>query len=172
VRGRVPRLNLDFKDHMQFHVSPGHVKKQHRESVLFALFLLVLSAACLAFSWQAKSVSDLVYPVCGLVFFVLAIIRIVKRIREGARAYPIIDLDEAAGKIAVSYKDVAVTVDIQQIKNLRLQYKSRRLISVIVTASSGTVLRFEGYENRETLAVGLKRFTPNERTTNAKFYHR
>ncbi|OYY92852.1 MAG: hypothetical protein B7Y41_13920 [Hydrogenophilales bacterium 28-61-23] len=105
-------------------------------------------------------------------FFVPAIFRIVKHIKEGARTYPVIDLDEASGKIVVSYKDIVVTVDITQIKNLRLQYKSERLVSTIVTTSSGEVMRLEGYENLEILAATLERFTPKERVTNAKFYHR
>jgi hypothetical protein len=33
-------------------------------------------------------------------------------------------------------------------------------------------MRFEGYENLEILAAALERFTPKERVTNAKFYHR
>jgi len=72
----------------------------------------------------------------------------------------------------VSYKDIVVTVDITQIKDLRLQRKSDRLVSVIVTTSSGEVMRLEGYENLDMLAAALERLTPKDRVTNAKLYHR
>ncbi|RIX46048.1 MAG: hypothetical protein D3M94_10050 [Rhodocyclales bacterium GT-UBC] len=112
------------------------------------------------------------FPVIGLLLFAPPIRRTYKIIKEGAGAYPVLELDENAGKIAVSYKDVVVTVDISQIKNLRLQFKSIALASIVVTTCSGEVMRFEGYENLEVLAAALERFTPADRITNAKFYHR
>ena len=115
---------------------------------------------------------DMVFPVIGIFLFVPPIFRTYKHIKEGAGSYPVIELDEATGKIAVSYKDVIVTVDITQIKNLRLQHKSEHLASVIVTTSSGEVMRFEGYENLEILASALEHLTPKDKVTNAKFYHR
>lgn len=157
---------------MQFHVTPTHVKQRNRKSAFVALLLAALSIGCIVSLSGAKSASGVVFPAIGLILFAPAIFRIVKHIREGARTYPVIDLDEATGKIAVSYKDIVVTVDITQIKNLRLQYKSERLVSVIVTTSSGEVMRLEGYENLEILAAALERFTPKERVTNAKLYHR
>lgn len=121
---------------------------------------------------DAKSLSDMIFPVIGLLLFAPPILRTYKIIKEGAGSYPVLELNENAGKIAVSYKDVVVTVDISQIKNLRLQYKSKALASVIVTTSSGEVMRFEGYENLEVLAAALERLTPADRITNAKLYHR
>lgn len=157
---------------MQFHVTPTHVKQRNRKSAFVALLLVALSLGCVVSLSSAKSASDFIYPAIGLVLFVPAVVRIVKHIREGARVYPVIDLDEATGKIAVSYKDIVVTVDITQIQNLRLQYKSDCLVSAIVTTSSGEAMRLEGYENLDMLAAALERFTPKERVTNAKLYHR
>ena len=157
---------------MQFHVTSIHIKQRNRKSAFVALLLTALSIGCIVSLTGAKSVSGVVFPAIGLILFAPAIFRIVEHTKEGARTYPVIDFDEATGKIAMSYKDIVVTVDITQIKDLRLQYKSERLVSVIVTTSSGEVMRLEGYENLEILAAALARFTPKERVTNAKFYHR
>jgi hypothetical protein len=157
---------------MRFQVTAEHIKRQNRKSAFFALFLTVLSVACLGMVLDAKSLSDMIFPVIGLLLFAPPILRTYKIIKEGAGSYPVLELNENAGKIAVSYKDVVVTVDISQIKNLRLQYKSKALASVIVTTSSGEVMRFEGYENLEVLAAALERLTPADRITNAKLYHR
>jgi len=157
---------------MQLQVTPEHIKKQSRKSAFFALFMIVLSVACVGMLLDAKSLSDMVFPVIGLLLFAPPILRTYTIIKEGAGTYPVLELDESAGKIAVSYKDVVVTVEISQIKNLRLQFKSNALASVIVTTSSGEVMRFEGYESLEVLAAALERLTPADRITNAKLYHR
>jgi hypothetical protein len=157
---------------MQFHVTPTHVKQRNRKSAFAALLLAALSIDCVVSLSGAKSASDVIFPAIGLVLFVPAIVRIVKHIRKGTRTYPVIDLDETSGTIAVSYKDIVVTVDITRIKNLRLQRKYDRLVSVIVTTSSGEVMRLEGYENLDMLAAALERLTPKDRVTNAKLYHR
>lgn len=157
---------------MRLQVTTEHVKRQNRKSAAFAAFMSVLSAVCVAILFNAKSLSDMAFPLIGLWLFVPPIIRTYKIIKEGAKAYPTLELDEDAGKIAVSYKDVIVTVDISQIKNLRLQFKSNAITSVIVTTSSSEVMRFEGYEDLELLAAVLQRLTPADRITNAKLYHR
>ncbi len=157
---------------MQFQITANHVKKQNRKSIHVALLLAALVAGCIAALVNAKAISNMVFPVVGILLFAPPIFRIYKHIKEGAGSYPVIELDEASGKIAVSYKDVIVTVDITQIKNLRLQYKSSLIESVIVTTSSGEVMRFEGYENLEGLASTLEHLTPKDKVTNAKFYHR
>ena len=156
---------------MRFQVTAEHVKQQSRKSTFLALLLVVLSVVCVGALLNAKSLSDLVFPVIGLLLFVPHILRIYKINKEGAGSYPALELNESIGKIAVSYKDVVVTVDITQIKNLRLQYKSKCLASVIVTTNSGEIMRFQGYENLETLATVLERLTPSDRITCAKFYH-
>jgi hypothetical protein len=157
---------------MRFQVTAAHIKRQNRKSVFFALFLIVLSVTCVGMLLSAKSLSDMTFPVIGLLLFAPPILRTYRIIKEGAGSYPLLELDENTGKIAVSCKDIVVTVDISQIKNLRLQYKSNALTSAIVTTSSGEVMRFEGYENLEVLAAVLKRLTPADRITNAKLYHR
>lgn len=157
---------------MRFQVTAEHIKRQNRKSAFFALFLIALSAACVGKLLSAKSLSDMIYPVIGLLLFASPILRTYRIIKDGAGSYPVLELNECAGKIAVSYKDVVVTVDISQIKNLRLQYKSKALESAIVTTSSGEVMRFEGYENLEALAAALERLAPADRITNAKLYHR
>ncbi len=157
---------------MHFHVTANHVKQQNRKSIYVALLLAALVAGCIAVLVNAKAISDMVFPVIGIFLFAPPIFRTYKHIKEGAGSYPVIALDEATGKIAVSYKDVIVTVDITQIKNLRLQHKSEHLASVIVTTSSGEVMRFEGYENLEILASALEHLTPKDKVTHAKLYHR
>jgi hypothetical protein len=157
---------------MQFQVSPEHVKQQNRKSLFIALFLIVLSVGCVIALLRAKSLSDMVFPAIGLFMFVPSILRTYRIIKEGAGSYPVLEVNEGLGMIAVSYRDVVVSVNIAQIKNLRLQYNSKSLSPVIVTTSSSEVMRFEGYENLQELANVLERLTPPDRVTSAKLYHR
>lgn len=135
---------------------------------MFAVF----SVGCIVKLVGIQSISEALFPVIGLAIFIPAITRIVKIIRDGGASYPTVEFDELAGTMAVRHKDLVVTVNVHDIKNLRLQTKSGHLVSVIITTSSGETMRLEGYENLEGLAAGLERLTPKERVTNATFYHR
>jgi len=157
---------------MEFRVSESHVKRANRKVVYLILFLVVVSAACAAKLLTSSSIGDIFFPVIGILVFLPPIRTSYKRIKQGSGAYPMIELDEPNGKVVVTYKDIAVTVDLAQIKNLRLQRKSGRLESVIVKTSSGQTLRFEGYENLQILGSALERLTPKDSITNASLYHR
>lgn len=157
---------------MEFHVSNEHVRSERRKAVYLILFLAVVSIALMAKVLSADKISDLVYPIIGLLVFVPPIFGSFKRVREGRAAYPVLELDEPNGKVAVLHKDLKVIVDLSQIKNLRLQHKSGQLLSILVKTSSGENLRFDGYENLDVLASALERLTPKKSITNASFYHR
>lgn len=157
---------------MEFHVSNEHVRRESRKAVYLILFLAVVSVGLVAKMLSTDKISDLFFPMMGLLVFVPPIFGSYKRIREGKAAYPILELDEPNGKVAVLHKDIKVIVDLSQIKNLRLQRKSGQLVSILVKTSSGENLRFEGYENPDLLASALERLTPKESITNATFYHR
>lgn len=157
---------------MEFHVSNEHVRRERRKAVYLILFLAVISIALIAKVLNTDKISDLVYPIIGLLVFIPPIFGSYKRVREGKAAYPVLELDEPNGKIAVLHKDLKVIVDLSQIKNLRLQRKSGLLASILVKTSSGENLRFDGYENLNVLASALERLTPKESITNASFYHR
>lgn len=157
---------------MEFHVSTEHVRRESRKAVYLILFLAVVSAGLLAKALSTDKISDLFFPIIGLFVFVPPIFGSYKRIREGKAAYPVLELDEPNGKVAVLHKDLKVIVDLSQIKNLRLQRKSGQLVSILVKTSSGENLRFDGYENLDVLASALERLTSKESITNASFYHR
>jgi hypothetical protein len=157
---------------MQFLVSSDHVKQKNREAAFFALLLIFAISGCIAAIVNVTAMSEMVFPALGIFLLTPQLIGTYKRIKLGAAAYPVIELEETTGTIAVSHKDITVTVDITKIKNLRLQHKSEQLSSAIVTTSSGEVMRFEGYENLEILASALERLTPKENVTNAKRFHR
>ena len=157
---------------MEFHVSTEHVRRESRKAVYLILFLAVVSAGLVAKVLSTDKISDLFFPIIGLFVFVPPIFGSYKRIREGKAAYPVLELDEPNGKVAVLHKDLKVIVDLSQIKNLRLQRKSGVLVSILVKTSSGEDLRFDGYENLDVLASAFERLTPKESITNASFYHR
>jgi hypothetical protein len=157
---------------MEFHVSTEHVRRESRKAIYLVLFLAVVSAGLVAKVLSTEKIGDLFFPIIGLLVFVPPIFGSYKRIREGKAAYPILELDESNGKIAVLHKDIKVIVDLSQIKNLRLQRKSGQLVSILVKTSSGENLRFDGYENFDTLASALERLTPKESIINASFFHR
>jgi len=157
---------------MEFHVSKEHVRRESRQAGYLILFLAVLSAGLVAKVLSTDKISDLFFPIIGLLVFVPLIFGNYKRVREGKAAYPVLELDEPNGKVAVLHKDLKVIVDLSQIKNLRLQRKSGQLVSILVKTSSGENLKFDGYENLDVLASALERLTPKESITNASFYHR
>lgn len=157
---------------MEFHVSTEHVRRENRKAFYLILFLVVVSVGLVAKVLSTDKISDLFFPIIGLLVFVPPIFGSYKRIREGKAAYPVLEIDEPNRKVAVLHKDLKVIVDLSQIKNLRLQRKSGQLISILVKTSSGENLRFDGYENIDVLASALERLTPKESITNASFYHR
>lgn len=157
---------------MEFRVSEIHVKRENRKATYVMLLLAVLWLVCVAKLGTSSSIGDMFFPLIGIFLFASPILSVYKRIKQGPGAFPVIELDEPNGKVVVKHKDIAVTVDLAQIKNLRLQHKSDRLESVVVKTSSGETLRFEGYENLEVLGSALERLTPKENITNARLYHR
>ena len=157
---------------MEFHVSKEHVRREGRKAIYLILFLAVVSVGLVAKGLSAEKISDLFFPIVGLLIFIPPIFGSYKRIKEGKAAYPVLELDEPNGKLAVLHKDLKVIVDLSQIKNLRLQSKSGQLVSILLKTSSGESLRFDGYENLNVLASTLERLTPKESITNASFYHR
>jgi hypothetical protein len=157
---------------VEFHVSTEHVRRENRKAFYLILFLVVVSVGLVAKVLSTDKISDLFFPIIGLLVFVPPIFGSYKRIREGKAAYPVLEIDEPNRKVAVLHKDLKVIVDLSQIKNLRLQRKSGQLISILVKTSSGENLRFDGYENIDVLASALERLTPKESITNASFYHR
>lgn len=136
------------------------------------VFLVAVSAGLVAKLLSINKISDLFFPVIGLLVVIPAILAGYKRIKAGGAAYPVLELDEPNGKVAVLHKDLKVIVDLSQIKNLRLQRKSDQVVSILVRTSSGESLRFDGYENLDVLASSLERLTSKGSITNASFYHR
>ena len=157
---------------MEFHVSKEHVRREIRKAGYLILFLAAASVGLMTKLLSTDKIGDLFFPIIGLLVFVPPIFGSYKRIREGKAAYPILELDELNGKVAVLHQDLKVIVDLSQIKNLRLQRKSGQLVSILVKTSSGENLRFDGYENLDVLASALERLTPKENITNASFFHR
>ncbi len=157
---------------MEFRVSNEHVRREGRKGVFVILFLVAISAGLVAKGLNSDKLSDLFFPILGLLIFVPPIFSVHKRMKEGNAAYPTLELDEACGKVAVLHKDVKVIVDLSQIKNLRLQRKSGQLVSILVKTTSGENLKFDGYENIDVLASALERLTSKESITNASFFHR
>lgn len=157
---------------MQFHVSNQHVRRDRRKCIFVIVFLLAVAAGLVAKMLSTGKVSDQFFPIVAVFFVASVIINSYKRIKEGSSGYPTLQVDESSRKVAVQHKDLVVVVDLANIKKLRLQRKSGRLVSILVKTSSGESLRFEGYEKLDDLASVLERLTPVERITHASFYHR
>lgn len=155
-----------------FHVSAKHVKAQNRKAVFAMIVLVGLVIGCISLLLKAKDIGGMIFPAIGIFLFAPSIGKTYRTIKEGATSYPIVEIDNSTGKLTVKHKDISVVVDVAQSANLRVQYKSGRLMSVIVKTSSGEIMRFEGYENMEALVSFLESFTPKENITHASFYHR
>ena len=157
---------------MIFRVSTTHIKRQSRKAIYVGLFFAVLIAGGIAMIVNSKSFSGMLLPAAGVLFFSQSIFGTYKHLKEGADAYPVVKLDEATGTMAVSHKDITVTVTLSQIDKLRLQYNSKTLESILLKTKSGEKLRFEGYENLVAMASVLERHVPKENIEIAKWYHR
>lgn len=155
-----------------FHVSAEHVRAQKRKAIYGMLVLAALTVGCISMLLNAQKISDMIFPAIGIFLFAPPIRRTYKSIKEGAASFPVVEIDESTNKVIVTHKDVSVVVDVTRNENVRLQYKSGRLVSAIVKTSSGEVMRFEGYENIEALVAFLESVTPKENVTRANFYHR
>ena len=156
----------------EFFVSQEHVKRQGRNAFWVGLLLTALLAGCIASLIRAEKTSAMFFPAIGIYLFVQGLWTLFKKVREGAASYPAVEFNEIAGTLAVSHKQLTVTMPLNQIKSLRLQYGSGELRSVLAkTTSSGTV-RFEGYEHLDVLADVLKRYVSAENIKNATVYHR
>jgi predicted alpha/beta hydrolase family esterase len=155
-----------------FHVSAEHVKAQKRKTIYGMLILAALTLGCISMLIKAKELSGMIFPTIGIFLFAPPIRRSYKTIKEGAASFPIVEIDERTNKVIVTHKDISVVVDVTRNENVRLQYKSGRLVSAIVKTLSGEVMRFEGYENLEALVAFLESVTPKENITRANFYHR
>ena len=157
---------------MKFIVSDAHVKRQARNAVWMGLFLVAPLAGCIALLIGAKKISDMVFPAIGIYLFAQGLWEMFKRVREGAASYPAVELDGPAGRLTVSHNNLTVTMPLDQIKSLRLQYKSGKLTSVLANTRSSGMVRFEGYEHLDMLADALKQYVPIEQIKHATFYHR
>jgi hypothetical protein len=155
-----------------FYVSAEHVRAQKRRAIYGMLILAALTVGCISMLLEAKEISGKTFPAIGILLFAPPIRRIYRNIKGGAAIFPIVEIDESTGKLIVTHKDISVVVDVARNENLRLQYKSGRLVSAIVKTLSGEVMRFEGYENMEALVAFLESVTPKENITRASFYHR
>jgi hypothetical protein len=144
---------------MEFHISKKHLQRENRKVFYSILFFSVISAGLIVKLLNTSKTSDLFFPVIGLFVFISLIFSSYKRIKEEKDTYPVLILDEPSGKLSVQYKDITVTVDLSQIKNLRLQHKSGQLISILIKTSADENLRFEGYENLDVLASALEQIT-------------
>lgn len=157
---------------MKFVVAEGHVKRQNRNSIWLVLFLLLVVALLIAMAVSARKWTDFIVPAIGIFFVGNTMWSMFKKFKEGAASYPVVNLDESKGALAIAYKDVSISLGLNQLTNLRLQYRSRRLQSVVTHTDAMGTLRFEGYEQLELLADVLKKYVPPEKVTTASFYHR
>jgi hypothetical protein len=160
------------EEHMKYEVSAAHVRRQRRNAVWAVLFFAALSAGCVASLVHAAKVSSMIFPALGIYLFGQGLWYAFKKTREDASSYPIVELDENAGTLAVSHLKLTVTMPLDQIKGLRLQYKSEELRSVLAETTSSGPVRLEGYEHLEELAGALKKYVATESIKRATFYHR
>lgn len=156
---------------MEFHVTPVHVQRESRKTLFLVAFLGLAGSGLLLNAWPVEKLTDLALPIFGVTTLVWVGWPLLLRIKEGVDGYPTLNLDESAATLEVSHKDVRVIVELSKIKQLRLQAKSGRLVSILLKTASGEDLRFAGYENLEVLAAALERLAPQENITRASFYH-
>jgi hypothetical protein len=155
-----------------FHVSAEHMKAQNRKAIYAMIVLAALAIGCISLLLKANDIGGMIFPTIGVFLFAPPIERAYRSIKEGAASYPVVEIDDSSGELIVKHKDISVVVDVARNANLRVQYKSGRLVSAIVKTSSGELMRFEGYENLEALVSFLESVTPKENITRASFYHR
>ncbi|HEY9035357.1 MAG TPA: hypothetical protein VIM96_01450 [Pseudomonadales bacterium] len=156
---------------MIYRITRKYIRQQQRHE--FA-FILVLSALFLSAAYQlitAKNLEGILWPVLAILLLPHPIFRACPNIRAGENCYPVIEINETAKTIKASHDAESATADISQIQNLRLQYRSGIISSIILKTHKEETLRLYGYENLEKIAETLEKLTPVENITRVKFFH-
>jgi hypothetical protein len=157
---------------MKFMVSELHVKRQTRKTFWIGLLFIALLSSCAVSLIRAEKASAMFLPAIGIFLFAQGFWSVFKKLKEGAAWYPVVEINETAGTLAVRHKQLTVTMPLDQFKALRLQNRSGNLMSVLAKTTSSGEVRFEGYENLDVLADMLKQHVSTDHIKNATLYHR
>ena len=157
---------------MKFVVNKAYSNRQNRKLISISAFLLLVAVALVAMLFRVQKLTDLFFPIVGIYFIATATWAMFKKIKRGVASYAVVNVDETAEVLSVSFDEATVSLPLNQLTNLRLQYKSGSLQSVVTDTNAMGRVRFEGYDQLELLAEILKKYVPIENIKTASFFHR
>ncbi|AZN37167.1 hypothetical protein [Iodobacter ciconiae] len=156
---------------MKFQVTDTYIKNQNKKIVYLAMLFAALSCAVIVAIARADKVSDMIFPVMGLYFFIQGLFDLYKKFREGWGAYPTFEINNESAMVHVSYNNMTISFPLSEIDKLRLQYKSGQLESILLNMKSEQKLVINGYENLEVMAEAFQRFIPTGNVKVATWFH-
>ncbi|MFC1536817.1 hypothetical protein ACFL48_03250, partial [Pseudomonadota bacterium] len=159
-------------DNVVFKVTDTYIKSQNREAIYLALFLSVLIIALIMVIVNSEELFDMILPAIGLYFIGQPMIGIYTKLKEGRNAYPTFMIDNESAMVHVNHKNTTVSFPLSDIENLRLQYRSGSLESILFSTKSEQKITINGYENIESMAEVFRRFAPAENVKVVKWFHR
>lgn len=157
---------------MKFQVTDAYIKSQNKKTFYVTILLAALSFAVIMAIVRADKVSGMIFPAIGLYFFTQGMFGLYKKFKAGRAAYPTFEINNESATVHVNYKNTTVSFPMSDIDELRLQYRSGQLDSILLNTKSEQKLTINGYENIETMAEIFQRFAPTGNVKIAKWFHR
>ena len=157
---------------MKFIVSEKYKREGKRKTIFAAIFVVALIAGFVLMFVNSNELSNQVIAAIGTFLFAIYLPHAYRSIKNNDTSYPAVEIFEAQNKIDISHKGAVVSMPLSDIESLRIQSIKGNVRSLLLTTKSFSNLRFEGYENLETMAEFLKKHTPAGKTKNATWYHR
>lgn len=156
---------------LTFVVSDTHVKRERGKLLLWGSFFAALTASAVSVLVRADKWSAMLLPAVMVFFLGQMLWTVIKRANEGRKSFPTVAVYETSNVLTVNRDELTVTMSLNQIKKLSLQYQKSQLQSIVAETTSGQVMRFEGYDDRDALAAVFQRHVPADRIKHARVYH-
>lgn len=154
---------------MRFFVSDVYVRRQQRKYLLITLFMSLVAVGGLL---MATSGEGLFWGLVSAWFGSSTALSAWKARKNGVDTYPVFETQDEPAQVAVSYKDMVVTVALPEIAQMRLQRDGDKLLTILLKTAAGQNVRVEGYENMGQLGDFLRKYVPEDKVVTAKWFHR
>ena len=157
---------------MKFKVSEKFKSKGRRNTILASMLVIVLIVGLIWMFISSTTTTNKIISAAGAFMLLKYLPHAYRNIKNHDSSYPELEILEHDNKLNISHKGAVISIPLSDFENLVIQSKKGEIKSILLTTKSFSNLRFEGYDNQETLAELLKKYTPAGKTKIATWYHR